>query len=92
MVCRAGQTIFLLKKISRLLSFLVTAVELVDTTGGINKFLLSGEEGVALGADTNFVLRTGGFDVPHFAASTGHDGIAVGRMDVFFHCFTCLIF
>ena len=70
---------------SLLSSFFVAAVEFVDTTGGVNKFLFAGEEGVALGADTDFVFRTGGLDVPDFAAGAGDDGILISRMDVFFH-------
>lgn len=68
-----------------LLSFFVAAVEFVDTTGGINEFLFTGEEGVALGADTDFVFRAGGLDVPNFAAGAGNDGITVSGMDILFH-------
>ena len=72
-------------KFNSLLSFFVAAVEFVDTTGGINKFLFAGEEGVALGADTDFVFRTGGFDAPDFAAGAGNDGITVSGMDILVH-------
>ena len=72
-------------KFNSLLSFFVAAVEFVDTTGGINKFLFAGEEGVALGADTDLVFRTGGFDVPDFTASAGDDGITILGMDILFH-------
>ena len=68
-----------------LLSFFVAAVEFIDTTGGIDEFLFTGKEGVALGADTDFVFRTGGLDVPDFAASAGNGGIAVSGMDILFH-------
>ena len=67
-------------------SFFVAAVEFVDTAGGVNKFLFAGEEGVALGADTDFVFRTGGLDVPDFAAGAGNGGITVSGMDILFHC------
>ena len=67
------------------LRLFVTAVEFVDTTGGVNKFLFAGEEGVALCADANLDLGAGGLDVPDFAAGAGDDGILIGRMDVFFH-------
>ena len=67
------------------LRLLVAAVEFVDTTGGINEFLFTGEEGVALGADAYLDLGTGGLDVPDFAAGAGDDGILISRMDVFFH-------
>ena len=68
-----------------LLSFFVAAVEFVDTTGGINEFLFAGEEGVAFGTDTDFVLFTGRFDGPGRTAGAGDDCIAVSGMDVFFH-------
>ena len=67
------------------LRLLVTTVEFVDTAGGVNELLFAGEEGVALGADANLDLGTGGLDVPDFAAGAGDDGILIGRMDVFFH-------
>ena len=75
---------------SLLSSFFVAAVEFVDTAGGVNKFLFAGEEGVALGADTDFVFRTGGLDVPDFTASAGNDGITVSGMDILFHCLSSL--
>ena len=69
------------------LRLFVTAVEFVDTTGGVNKFLFAGEKRVAFGADTDFDFGTGGLDVPDFAASAGNSGITVIRMDILFHCF-----
>ena len=65
--------------------FFVTTVEFVDTTGGVNEFLFAGKEGVALGADADFVLFAGGLDVPDFAAGASHDGIAVLGMKILFH-------
>ena len=73
------------KRNRRLALFFVTTVEFVDTTGGVNEFLFAGEEGVALGADADLDLGTGGLDVPDFAAGAGDDGILISRMDVFFH-------
>ena len=67
------------------LSLFVAAVEFVNTTSGINKFLFAGEKRVAFGADTDFVIGTGGFDVPNRTAGASDDGIAVFRMDLFFH-------
>jgi hypothetical protein len=63
----------------------VTLIELIDTTSGINKFLTSGKEGVALGANTNFEFGTGTLDVPDFAAGASNSGITIFGMDVFFH-------
>ena len=71
------------KKILRF--FFVAAVEFINTTGGIDKFLFAGEEGVALGADTDFVILAGGFDVPGCTAGAGHNGITVFGMDFLFH-------
>jgi hypothetical protein len=67
------------------LCLLVAAIEFVNTTGGVNKFLFAGEEGVALGTDTNLDLRTGRLDVPNFAAGAGDSRITIGRMQIFFH-------
>ena len=65
--------------------FAVTLVELVDTPCGVNKFLLTRKERVALGADTDFVFGTGGIDFPDFAAGAGDSGVTILRMNVFFH-------
>ena len=67
------------------LSLFVTAVEFVNTTGGIDKFLLAGKERMAFGADSNLGFRTGGFDVPDFSAGAGDDRIFILRMNIFFH-------
>ena len=67
------------------LSLFVAAVEFVNTTGGIDEFLLAGEERMAFGADSNLGFGTGGFDVPNFTAGAGDDGIFVLRMNIFFH-------
>ena len=74
------------EKADRLLrGLLVATVELVDTPGGVNKLLLAGEERMALGADANVDFRTGGFDVPDFAAGANHFGRAIFRMNITFH-------
>lgn len=67
------------------LRLFVAAVELINTTGGIDKFLLSGEERMAFGADSDLGFRTGGFDVPNFAAGAGNDRVFVLGMNIFFH-------
>jgi hypothetical protein len=67
------------------LSLFVAAVEFVNTTGGIDEFLLAGEERMAFGADSNLGFGTGGFDVPNFTAGAGNDGVFVLRMNIFFH-------
>ena len=64
---------------------LVAAVEFINTTGGIDKFLLSGEERMAFGANGDLGFRTGGFDVPNFAAGAGNDRVFVLGMNIFFH-------
>ena len=70
----------------------VTLVEFVDTTSGVNELLLTGKERVALGADTDLVLRTGGIDFPDFAAGAHDLGRTVVRMDILFHSFFLQIF
>ena len=74
---------------------LVATVELVDTARRIHEFLFAGEEGVALGADTDLVLGTGGLDMPHLAAGASDDRVTVSGMEILFHslfasCFECL--
>ena len=66
----------------------ITFVELVNTARGIDKLLLAGEERVALGADTDLVFRTGGFDFPDLAAGADDLGRTIVRMDILFHCFS----
>ena len=67
------------------LSLFVAAVEFVNTTGGIDEFLLAGKERMAFGADSNLGFGTGGFDVPNFAAGAGNDRVFVLGMNIFFH-------
>ena len=66
----------------------IALVELVDTPCGVDELLLAGEERVALGADTDLVFRTGGFDFPDLAASADDLGRTIVRMDILFHCFS----
>ena len=66
----------------------ITLVELVDTTCGIDELLLTGEERVALGTDTDFVFGAGGIDFPDFAAGAHDLGRTVVRMDILFHCYS----
>ena len=63
----------------------IALVELVDTPCGVDELLLAGEERVALGADTDFVFGTGGFDFPDFAAGADDLCRTVIRMDILFH-------
>lgn len=71
------------KKILRF--FFVAAVEFINTTCRINKFLFAGKERMAFGADTDFVLLAGGFDVPSGTAGASNDGITVLGMNFLFH-------
>ena len=70
----------------------IAFVELVDTPCGVDKLLLTGKERVALGADTDLVFRTGGFDFPDFAAGANDLCGTVVRMDILFHCFSPELF
>ena len=65
----------------------ITLVELVNTPCGVDELLLTGKERVALGADTDFVFGTGGFDFPDFAAGADDLCRTVVRMDILFHCY-----
>jgi len=66
-------------------NFTVTLTEAFYTTRRIHKLLFAGKERVALGANTNFNFRTGGFNFPHFAACANNFCVAILRMNVFFH-------
>ena len=72
--------------------FAIALVEFINTTSGIDKLLLTGKERVALGADTDLVLGTGGIDFPDFAAGAHDLGRTVIRMDILFHCSLLQIF
>lgn len=61
-------------------------LELINASAGVNKLLLTGKEGVALGANINLqlaALRGLGFN--NFAASASDLANFVIRMDSFFH-------
>ncbi len=65
----------------------VTFLELFDPSGCIDKFLLSGKEGVTLRTDLNFYLFING---PKFKlVATGADGrnFVIFRMYIGFHFF-----
>ena len=67
---------------------LESLLELINTSACINKLLLAGEEGVALGADFNFDLRAlsglGGYSL---AACATDYALFVIRMNSGFHNF-----
>ena len=62
-------------------------LELIHTSAGVNKLLLTGEERMALGANFNFDLAAlGGLGLYGFAACASDDALFVLRMDSLFHC------
>ena len=62
-------------------------LELVNTSAGVNKLLLAGKEGMALGADINLQLAAlGGLGFNNFAACTSDGAGFVIRMDSVLHC------
>jgi hypothetical protein len=62
-------------------------LELIHTSAGVNKLLLTGEERMALGANFNFDLAAlGGLGLYGFAACASDDAGFVLRMDSLFHC------
>ena len=65
---------------------LESLLELINTSACINKLLLAGEEGVALGADFNSHLATGGgLGGNGLAAGAADNALFVLRMDSGFH-------
>jgi len=61
-------------------------LELIHTSAGVNKLLLTGEEGMALGADINSELAAlGGLGFNNFAARASDGANFVVRMDSVFH-------
>ena len=66
-------------------SFSVAFVELVNATGNVNEFLLTCEERVAIGADTDALFFSCGINIPNLAASTNDFGRTEIRMNIFFH-------
>ena len=71
--------------VSGLLVQIVLLLETVYASACINKLLLTGKEGVALGADFNLdvLLRGTGFD--NLAASAGNGCSLILGMNVLFH-------
>jgi hypothetical protein len=61
-------------------------LELVNTSAGVNKLLLAGKEGMALGADINSQLAAlGGFGFNNFAASASNNALLILGMNSVFH-------
>ena len=65
----------------------VTLLELINASAAVDQLLTAGEEGVALGADFDLELALDGTALEGLTAGTANDALAVGRMDVLFHCF-----
>ena len=64
-----------------------SSLELVNASACVNKLLLTGEEGMALGADINSQLAAlGGLGFNNFAACASDLAHFVVRMDSVFHC------
>ena len=65
---------------------LKSSLELINASAGVNKLLLTGKEGMALGADINSqVAALGGLGLNDLAASTSDLAYFVLRMDSVFH-------
>lgn len=62
-----------------------TLFESVNTTAGINKFLTTGVERMAFGANFYVDILLGGTGLPYLTASTGDGCGLVVRMNSFFH-------
>ena len=60
-------------------------VELLNTAAGVDQLLLAGVEGVALGADFDGDVLTGGAGLNHIAASAADGGLMILGMDAFLH-------
>jgi hypothetical protein len=61
-------------------------LELINASAGVNKLLLTGEEGVALGADINSLLAAlGGSGLYNLTACATNGANFVIRMDSVFH-------
>ena len=81
----AGIVVFLLLRGLFSGSFKTTS-ELVNTSAGINKLLLTGKERMALGADVyTDVTALGGTGNKRFSASADNLGFLIIRMDCLFH-------
>ena len=74
------------RKLRLLASSLESSLELVKTSASINKLLLTGEEGVALGANFNSDFATlGGLGSNYLAASATDYTLFVIRMNSRLH-------
>ena len=62
-----------------------TAGEFLDATGGIDEFLLAGEEGMAGGADADLEIAAGGAHMINGATGAGDGGLDVFWMNLCFH-------
>ena len=64
---------------------LKSLLESVNTSAGINKLLLAGEERMALGADFYLDILLCGTGLYNVAASAGYGSLLIIRMDALFH-------
>lgn len=65
----------------------VTLLEAIDTSARIYQFLTAGIERMALGTNFDLELTLYGTALEGLAASTAHDALAIGRMDILLHSF-----
>ena len=72
-------------KIRLLASSLKSSLELVKTTACIDKLLLTGVEGMALGANLHADVLLGGTSLDHVTASAADGGQLIVRMDSCLH-------
>ena len=76
-----------IKKPKLLLGIRKSSLELVNTSAGVNKLLLTREEGMALGANINlYFAALGGSGFHNFATCASDFANFVIRMDSVFHC------
>ena len=74
------------RKIRLLACFLKSSLELVKTTAGINKLLLTGKEGVALGTNFNSDFAAlSGLGSNYLSASATDYALVIIRMDSRLH-------
>ena len=69
------------------LVYAVALLELINASAAVDHLLTAGVEGVALGADFDLELALNGTALEGLTAGTANDALAVGRMNVLFHCF-----
>ena len=62
-------------------------LETIDASAGINQLLLTGVEGMALGADFDLQLALDGAGFESFTAHAANDALAIVGMDLFLHCY-----